>query len=293
MIKLTFELYPKDGRIKPYEHPYGYIFRGVIMKWLHEIKPELVHQLHAYEKVRPYSINCIIYKKIPKIHFIIVSMDDTLSETLLQDLISSERVELKFGQKIYYIASIQFERINIKEKFINRSRPVKRFNINFVRPVYFNTSMGNYPVRFPLPNLLFGNLANIWNDIAIKEGELDRDIFINWLNAHVYASGYRMKTVRATIGKPVPVIGGIGNASYGVTAINRNYYKHYLEQIDRQYDYEFLNEDFENKCRWLEILCYLGEYTNVGANRTAGMGVMRYYPKRYLSSNDFLSKDAK
>lgn len=50
MLKLTFELYPEDGRIKPYGHPYGYIFRGVIMKWLSDIKPELVHKLHEFEK---------------------------------------------------------------------------------------------------------------------------------------------------------------------------------------------------------------------------------------------------
>ena len=57
MIKLTFELFPEDSRIKPYDHPYGYIFRGVIMKWLHENKPELVHTFHEIEKVRRYAIN--------------------------------------------------------------------------------------------------------------------------------------------------------------------------------------------------------------------------------------------
>ena len=99
-------MYPEDGRIKPYEHPYGYIFRGVIMRWVHEIKPELVYQLHSYEEIRLYSINCIIHKRIPKIDFIIVSMDDTLSDTLLQDLISTERDKLKIGEKDYFISRV-------------------------------------------------------------------------------------------------------------------------------------------------------------------------------------------
>jgi len=91
MLKLTFELYPEDGHIKPYEHPFGYIFRGIIMKWLNEIKPELVHKLHEYEKIRPFSINSIIHKKIPKIDFVIVSFDDAIKDALFQDLITSEK----------------------------------------------------------------------------------------------------------------------------------------------------------------------------------------------------------
>ncbi len=290
MIKITFELYPEDGRIKPYEHPYGYIFRGVIMKWLHEIKPELVHQLHKYEEVRPYSINCIIHKKIPKLDFVIVSADDKLSDTLLKDLISNDRIKLRIGQKDYYISSVKFERINLKEQIIDKSQPVKNFSINFVKLIYFNTSMGDYPVRFPIPLLLFGNLVNIWNDFASEICKLDREPFLNWINAHLYISGYRMRTVRSEIGKKIPVVGGLGNASFQVSKINKNYYVHYLEELNRKYDIDFVNEDYSGNCRWLEILSRVGEYTNVGANRTAGMGVIRYYPREYLLNRDLLMK---
>lgn len=91
MIKLTFELYPEEGRIKPYEHPYGYVFRGVIMKWLHEIKPELVHIFHEREEIRPYAINYIIHKKIPKLDFILTTYNDDLNDALLKDLISMKK----------------------------------------------------------------------------------------------------------------------------------------------------------------------------------------------------------
>ena len=291
MIKLTFELYPEDGQIKPYEHPYGYIFRGVIMKWLSEIKPELIHILHEYEQIRPYSINCIIHNKIPKIDFILVSYEENLSNTLLQDLISTERVKLKIGQKDYYISQIKFERINLSQ-LIEQAKPIKSFNINFPTSVYFNTSMGDYPVRFPIPNLLFGNLTNIWNDMNKDNSGMDKDNFINWINAHMYISGYNMKSVRREIGKPRPVVGGLGNVTYNIKKINKNYYKHYLERIEREYDYEFVNQDYSGNCKWIEILCKLGEYTNVGGNRTAGMGVMKYYPKKYLLEKDLIKKFA-
>ena len=287
MLKLTFELYPEDGRIKPYGHPYGYIFRGVIMKWLSDIKPELVHKLHEFEEIRPYSINYIIHKKVPKLDFIIVSYDDEIQDALFQDLITSEKNIIHIGQKDYYISQVRFERINIRD-LIDQSNPVKSFNLNFIRPIYFNTSKGDYPVRFPIPILLFGNLAKLWNETAKNTSEIDRDNFLNWVNVHVYVSGYKMKSVRTEIGKPKPVVGGLGNVSYRVVKINKHYYKHMLKEMNREYDYKFVNDDYSGNCRWLEILCKLGEYTNVGANRTAGMGVIHYYPGNYLTEKNLL-----
>ena len=289
MIKLTFELFPEDGRIKPYDHPYGYIFRGVIMEWLREIKPELVHRLHEYQEVRPYSINCKIYKKIPKIDFILVSHDEVLSDTLIEDLLSNEKVKLIIGEKNYFISRVNFERVRL-QSFFENSRPIKSFNINFITPTYFNTRMGDYPIRVPIPISLFGNLATLWNDISKEGSKIDQNNFLNWLNFHVYISGHKIKSVKRDIGKLKPIVGCFGNVSYQVTKINRNYYKHFLNELNRKYDYEFVNDDYSNNCRWLEILCKLGEYTNVGANRTAGLGVIRYYPKKYLSNKDFLIK---
>ncbi|MEJ2252443.1 MAG: CRISPR system precrRNA processing endoribonuclease RAMP protein Cas6 [Candidatus Lokiarchaeota archaeon] len=205
-------------------------------------------------------------------------------------MLKSEKVKLRIGQKDYYISKINFERINI-QTLIEQSQPVKGFNLNFATPIYFNTILGDYPVRFPIPELLFGNLTNIWNDITKPESEIDRDTFLSWINAHVYISGYKLKSVRRDIGKPKPVVGGLGNATYRVTKINKNYYIHYLEELNREYDYQFVNEDYEANCKWLEILCKMGEYTNVGGNRTAGMGVIRYYPKYYLSEKELLSKN--
>ncbi|MFX1297612.1 MAG: CRISPR system precrRNA processing endoribonuclease RAMP protein Cas6 [Promethearchaeota archaeon] len=290
MIILTFELYPEDGQINFREHPYGYIFRGVIMAWLAQIKPEIVHELHEDEKIRPYSINYTIDKKTPKIDFRIVTYMDKLSQVLIEDLLSDEKPLLKFGEKNYYISKINFERINLRI-LIESAKPVRSFNIRFYEPVYFNTSKGDYPVRFPIPELLFGNLANIWNDIFKEISEVDRENLLKWINAHLYVSGYNMKSIRRTIGKPIPVVGGLGNITFRVSKINSNYYKHYLDDLNRTYDYEFVNDDFQNNCHWLEILCKLGEYTNVGANRTAGMGAIRYYPKEYLSAKDLLSKN--
>lgn len=284
MLKFVFELFPEDELIKPYNHPFGYIFRGVIMKWLQKDKPELIHYLHEYNQIRPYSINCHIHKKIPIIDFTLVSYYDSLSDFLIEDLLKSKKVKLLIGQKIYYISKIHFKRINI-QTLIEESKSIKRFNINFVTPIYFNTILGNYSVRFPIPELFFGNLINIWNDINESKCVIEREIFINWLNAHVYISGYKLRSVRREIGKQKPVIGGLGNATYRVKKPNENFYKFYMKKLNHKFDYQFAYEDYKINCKWLEIFCKMGEYTNVGGNRTAGMGVIRYYPKNYLKED--------
>jgi len=252
------------------------------MKWLNDIKPELVHDLHNYKQVRPYSIKIFIHKHIPKIDFSLTTYDDRLSEVLLKDALGNKKAELDVGKKSYYISQIRFERINMKI-LMQEAHPVKSFNIHFVTPTYFNTNMGDYPVRFPLPALFFGNLVNIWNNISKKLAEIDRPNFINWVNAHVYISNYKMKTVRCYIGKPKPVYGGIGNASFRVKKKNMGYYEHTIEKSENANKHEFIKDNYQNNCFWLEILCRLGENTNVGANRTAGLGEIRYYPKSYIT----------
>ncbi len=282
MIKISFELYPEDGRIKPYEHPFGYVFRGLIMEWLHNIEPKLVHEYHSYGKVRPYSIHSIIYDKVPKIEFNLITFDNNLKESLLKDIIKQENPKFKLGQKNYYIGKIYFETINLR-KIFDDSKPITSFKIKFITPTYFSTSLGDYPVRFPLPSLLFGNLAKIWNTISERTGDIDTDRFINWINAHVYASFYKLIVKKRLIGKPQPVYGCAGYCNYKVQKINKLFYKKLLEEENREYDYEYVNEDYLNNCRWLEILCKIGEYTNVGTNRTAGLGVIRYYPYKYVN----------
>lgn len=281
MIQFTFDLHPEDGKLGKH-FPFGYKFRGVIMKWLVESNPELGDAFHRPGQIRPYAINTIPHRKEGRIEFILTSYDEELSDTVIHDLLQSEKVKLKVNGQTFFIARITFERPNL-EQMRKQARALTKFQIQFVTPIYFNTSLGDYPVRFPMPDIFFNNLARLWNDMNNDELKIDRESFIEWINAHVYISGYRMRSAKRDIGKRKPVVGGLGNATYRVTEINRNYYKHLLEELDRKYDIEFVRENYSNNCEWLDTLLKLGTYTNVGGNRTAGMGVIRYWLKERLS----------
>ena len=255
MLNLIFELIPEEGVIDRYYSAYPYIFRGIFMDWLREIAPRFIHDLHEYEKIRPYSINRII--DLNRIRFILTIFHENISESIMESILRGEKDQFNIGGKKFILSTIKFEKITLKQ-IIDDSRSVQMFNIRFITPVYFNTSKGDYQVRFPLPILLFGNLANIWNFIASGEAEINRKPFLEWVKMYVYFSSFKIETKESTIGKMKPVVGGLGKITYTVQDNNANY------------------------CCWLEILCRLGEYTNVGGNRTAGMGVMRYQPKKYF-----------
>lgn len=288
MIQFTFDLYPENGKINQ-DIPYGYKFRGVIMKWLAESNPELGDAFHQPGEVRPYAINSILKRKKGKIEFILTSYNEKLSDTVLHDLLQSKRVNLTVDHQNFIIAQISFERPNLV-KMKAHARPLQKLQVQFITPIYLNTLWGDYPVRFPLPSLFFGNLVNIWNDINEEALHIDREAFIDWIDAHVYISGYKMRSAKRDIGKPKPVVGGLGNATYRVTKINRNYYKQLLTDENKQYDIQFVNDHYSNNCKWLDVLCKLGTYTNVGGNRTAGMGVIRYWVKKELTEESLLKK---
>lgn len=249
------------------------------MKWLHEIKPELVHFFHEREKVRSYAIDRIVRRDVPKIEFIITTYSDDLSDALLNDLASRTDVSISLGENKYVLASVRFERIDLK-LLVESARPIKEFSVRFLRPVYFNTKRGNYPLRFPLPEILFGNLANIWNDLARGTAEIDRTDLTLWIGAHLYSNKFEVSTPRARIGK-AHVRGTKGSIRYKVAKLDEHFYKHYFKDKQEPSSVERAREHYFNNSRWIDLLARLGQLTNAGENRTAGLGVMRYRPIQY------------
>ena len=294
MIKINFKLYPINEQVKPYETPFGHLFQAVIFGWLHENCPKLTHQLHAYEQVRPYAINCHIHKNKPLVEFTIVSYDKPLSSVLIETVKPIDGKILKVADKKYRVRNLQIEKIYL-EKLIHNSKPVRNFHIHFPTPIHFSTAKGNYPVRFPLPSMIFGNLSKIWNDMIQQTAQIERQDFLNWVNAHCYVSGYEMRSAKYFIKSDQKVAGGHGSMSYRIKKPNKSFYEKFKppnilknpktkseNKLTIENKQEQVKAHYRSNCRWVDLLCRVGEYTNVGRNRTAGMGVIRYFPKNYI-----------
>ncbi|MGV9198575.1 MAG: CRISPR system precrRNA processing endoribonuclease RAMP protein Cas6 [Promethearchaeia archaeon] len=285
MIKLRLELIPANGHIKPYEIPFGYIFQSVIFRWLHKYKPKLYHKLHAYEEVRPYSLNCYIHENDPKVEFTIVSYHHPLSSALLKILTDLQDTELEVARKEYIVKKVDVDRIYL-ETLLRQSRPIKKFHIRFSTPCYFNTIKGEYPLRFPLPDALFGNIFNIWDSISADGPKLGRAEFISWIKAHIYPSRYQMRSASYYISPDHQIAGGQGFIVYMVKKLDEFYYKHKFPEETSHFTNDKFQKLYLKNSQIIDFLCKLGEYTNVGGHRTAGMGVIQYFPKKYIRNGD-------
>lgn len=285
MRKFHLELYPMNEQVKPYEIPFGHLFQSVIFGWLHEKCPKLTHELHSYGKIRPYAINCHIHRKDPLVEFTINSFDDSLS-TVLHDTIYSVRDDtLDVAGKKYQLQRLHMEKIHL-DNLIKASAPINHFHVRFITPIHFRTPSGNYPIRFPMPSHFFSNILKIWNTISPETTTIDTYDLIRWADVHCYPSGYKMKSGKYFISSNQTVAGGLGFVSYRIQKPNYHFYDDYNEFTTESKDKSLdIDSHYRNSCQWIDLLCRVAEYTNLGGNRTAGMGVIKYYPKRYLEKS--------
>lgn len=255
MIKFKFEIIPQEGVIDPYIKPYGYIFRAVLMDWLHEIKPKLVHKLHEYNETRPYTIQ-VQYRR-DYIVFYLNIFDSELSTPLINDLVNSKNKTFNISGEKYQVRKVLFEEFSLVH-IVDHAKPIKKFKIKFCEPTYFSTSRGNIVIRLPIPELIFSNLVNLWEALSRKKLGLDQEPFLEWINSTLYPSSLDIKTKAKEMGEKVPAVGIVGWVKFKLAA----YHPFYAKIID--------------------ILCKFGTISNLGKNRTAGLGVVKYKPISYF-----------
>jgi len=102
---------------------------------------------------------------------------------------------------------------------------------------------------FPNPTYIFMNLMNFWNEIN-STNLIPEKPLLDWIKENVVINDYSTFTRRIFIQKNTPILGFQGWVVYRFKK-----------------DGDFLN--------WIDFLSQLGQITNIGGNRTAGMGVIR------------------
>ena len=272
MYKLKLYLKPKTEQYL-YNRPFGYVFRGYLMNWLKELAPKKVHELHDYNSIRPYSINSFYKRKEHLLELTFIAFKSDLGELLYNDIIDNNKFIIKLRDNIFNINNIEYGPIDLKKVF-EQAKPVQKFSIYFPKPTYFNTSKGDYPIRIPIPTIIFSNLSTLWNSVSKQKQNINENHFVKWLETHMYLSGHKIQTIPLTIGKDVPVVGFKGHTSFIIKELNYDFYE--------ERTIKAAQEDFLSNCIWTDFLCKLAEYTNVGVNRTAGFGIVNYYPESYF-----------
>lgn len=274
MYKLTLHLTPQE-KVNVYNRPYGYVLRGFFLNWLKHLEPKRVHEFHGYNKMREYALNLWI-KDERHISFTLNTFEDRLGERLLEDV--QKTASLQIGEFAFSLEGIEAGPIDLEALYKSR-HPVQIFSLFFPKPTYFNTSYGDFPVRTPIPEVIYSNILSLWEKVSGEKGTLLANPFLEWLNTHLYIRELELKTRKAYIGRKRVVGGFTGTLTMRLKKPNLHYFKKKVGFKDLEHVWEL----HLNYAGWIEFLSKIAEYTNVGVNRTASLGVVKYTPLKHFS----------
>lgn len=267
----------------------GFSIRGFFYNILKKYDESLALRIHKSKGLAPFSTTPIfiynknlkiVYKKIesPSPYLIGFSLLDSELARIFRDIIPMKLENIELGNEKYKILEININDISFKD-LIEKAKVIKNFSITFITPTYLRTtpkqkksqenneSFDNsiispyryYP--FPDPILMFKNIVRIWRHFSNYPFNYKK--YLEWIElGGVIISGFPegIRTIRVyehpTSNKWC--VGFIGKIFFNLPD---DTYKKDMAQIT-------------------DALLRFAEYSNVGGNRTAGFGVIKYETKR-------------
>ncbi|MEM0327728.1 MAG: CRISPR system precrRNA processing endoribonuclease RAMP protein Cas6 [Thermoproteota archaeon] len=284
--QLTFRMVSEQGL--KFQSFSGFAIRGVLFDFLKRIDEQLALKLHSDKTIAPYSVTPVEvlrgqyssfifngFDKPATVQFKISIFEQSLMNVLTQALLSSGSPSVRLVEVDTVVTEIQVNQVSF-EKILEEAKPVRRFEVLFRTPCYFRRSIttgSSNPVlksvrtpyrAIPLPetSLMFKNLARLWKRFSGMS--LNYRDYVSWVErGGVTLAGFpnRIRTIRVYEHPKSNkwVMGFIGAVRFSIP------------------------EDIftEKHARFTDALMRLAEYTNVGGNRTAGFGVVKYFPKMH------------
>jgi len=251
-----------SGGIKRFS---GHLVRGGLLDFFNRVDPELASELHTPNQPRPYSVSPALpvgkgriygdlfhVRKGDVFEFHLGFLIDEIGEKVLEHL---SDFKIKLGEVGFTPVELKFKRKEYEE-FIKSAEIHDRFRMVFKTPTQLSVRSMNYPLLFPDPRYIYPSIARLWNTFAPEYVRVDVDELHGWVSGNVYVRNYRLNTVDVTMGKERKVVGFTGYA-------------------------DFYEERTDGYAPWITILSEYATFSNVGAKRTGGMGVVEIkLPKR-------------
>lgn len=267
----------------------GFIVRGIIYEMLKSIDPSLSENLHGLKRIAPLSTSQITIE-FPKsrklvegaiLSFRISALTEELSAKIVSYLTENTNLTLKIKDGEAKLAELSVSTLNPK-KILEEAKPIKSFSIDFLTPTFFRQSITRKCCQYcpnpktkcphlkpfkhyryitlPDPYLIFRNLLRLWRKYTGID--LNHKEYIDWLlKGGITISGFpKLKTVRIYEHPTTPKwsVGFIGKVFFNLPEDTYN----------------------EEMAKITHALLEFGGHSNVGGNRTAGFGVIKYKPKQ-------------
>lgn len=300
MFSISFD-FKVDRRVK-FAGFSGFAVRGLFFDMLRRISPNLSNLIHDTKRIAPYSVKPIIDNLTNKVVYRNLFEGRSYSSSFC---ILDQNLGDKISDIINYIheakiseANIFLDKINVRilsfDELLKNSKPLDKFSIHFLSPTAFRIPAANcckhchvykrmrkrerrgdkdlveleakiklrrgvlYPM--PDPKLAITNLIKV---IEVYDSlSFNLSDFKDWLdNESIAISGYKdMKTLKV----------------YEHPSSNK-YFLGFVGKVNFSIRKKLFDEE---KAKLVNALFKLGETINVGANRTAGMGMMKLIEPR-------------
>jgi CRISPR-associated endoribonuclease Cas6 len=267
----------------------GFTVRGIVYEILKSIDPNLAENLHGLKRIAPLSTSPItieasrgrVLSEGSIFSFRISALTDDLSMKIVNYLTENMDLVLRVKDAEAKLIELSVSTLDPK-RVLEEAKPVKSFSIHFLSPTFFRQSLTkkccqycpNLKIKCPYlkcfkhyryiplpePYLMFRSLLRLWRKFTGID--LNYREYVEWLlKGGIAVAGFpNLKTVRVYEHPTTPKwsVGFKGKVLFN------------------------LPEDTysEEMAKTTYTLLKLGEHSNVGGNRTAGFGVIKYQPKQ-------------
>lgn len=241
----------------------GHIARGLLLHMLQQVNPAISIHLHEPNVPKPYSVTPLYFKSKSKTkegYTLDPAFPCRLKMRFLEDEYVPEMLKY-FNQKstilifdtFFHISSLS---ISIKEyaTIIKESKNIEAFRLYFKTPTYLASLGAGFHCLFPDPQKVFLSLMRLWNQYSTTKKHTEEEVkkYRDWLVENLGVTQHKLQT-QLVIMKVKKVTGFMGWTTYKMKKM-----------------------DTWNKTT--SILARFAEYSNVGGNRTAGFGVVKFVP---------------
>lgn len=238
----------------------GYVARGLALHIIQRVNPVLSQNLHEPNSIKPYSVTPLYFRSAKKFSdgyqldasspciFKMRFLDDSIAKSAIDYFYSNEN--LMIYDTIFKVSSLA-----IRSNDFTQVKDSKLFRIYFHTPTHLAKIGSKFDRIFPEPLAIFPNLMRIWDSCMPQRfGKDTHTEYRKWIERNMTVSAYDMHTL--TVNGKGMKIGFVGWCAYRINGDNGS----------ENLQFSLITNKLAN----------FAECSNIGMERTAGFGVVKY-----------------
>ncbi|MHA1347480.1 MAG: CRISPR system precrRNA processing endoribonuclease RAMP protein Cas6 [Candidatus Heimdallarchaeaceae archaeon] len=248
----------------------GSLVRGAFLSLIKSKDSILSDKLHEGNKKRPFSLTPvfrfneslartrrgeIVVKKNEKYFFRLGVLTEELADLIETIALAALQSTIELAANKFTLLQVSREKKTTKDLLLTNELLPEIFSLVFKSPTYLTINATKFPLRFPDSRYVFMNLAKLWNIFNNDQTLIDEDDFFGWLGHNVSVNAHKLKTQLVYTAPTTKKIGFKGWVRYK------------------------LSDNLKYRS-WVHLLAQYAEFSNVGGNRTAGLGYVEYLKEK-------------